>query len=117
MTDGPILPLLQVRNCLLGSIQHGLHDRRAWEMGQYLLTQSQALRPRAVVLDFTAVAVIDSFLSRILLDTAAGLRLIGSQLLICGLPNPVIVTMVELGIVVPPGTAVRDVDAALNAVA
>jgi rsbT antagonist protein RsbS len=117
MTESALLPLLQVRKCLLGSIQHGLHDRRAWEMGQYLLTESQAVRPKAVILDFTAINVIDSFLSRILLDTANGLRLIGSRLLLCGLPDPVIVSMVELGIVVPAGTAVRDVDAALDAVA
>lgn len=114
MIQSSIIPLLLVQGCLLGSIQHGLHDRRAWEMGNYLLAQCQRQRPIAVILDFTAIPLIDSFLSRVLLDTAKALRLIGSRMLLCGLPDAVIVSMVELGIVVPAGTAVRDVDAALE---
>ena len=111
-----IIPLLRVQRCLLGSIQYGLHDHRAWEMGQHVLQEAKRLSPRAVILDFTAIPLIDSFLSRVLLDMAKALHLIGTRLLMCGLPDAVIISMVELGIVVPPGTAVRDVDAALDMV-
>lgn len=109
-----LIPLLSVQGCLLASIQYGLHDRRAWQVGSYLLEQSQQKRPSAVILDFTAIPLIDSFLARVLLDVAKALRLVGSRLIICGLPDAVIISMVELGIVVPSGTAVRDIDTALR---
>ena len=112
----PIVPLLQVSGCLLGSVQSGLHDRRAGQLVRYLLSETERLRPHAVILDFSVIPLIDSFLARVLFDTAQACRLLGSYLIICGLPDAVIISMVELGIVVPFGTATRDVDTALEVV-
>ena len=114
--ESPAVPLLRVGGCLLGSIQHGLHDVRAEQMGTYILREVQSCRPRAVILDFSVIPLVDSFLSRVLIDVHRALRLMGTRLIMAGLPDPVILSMVELGVASPDIITTRDIDAAFELV-
>jgi len=112
--ESPAVPLLRVSGCLLGSIQHGLHDVRAEQMGAYILREAQNRRPRAVILDFSVIPLVDSFLSRVLIDVHRALLLMGTRLIMAGLPDPVILSMVELGVASPDIITTRDIDAAFD---
>lgn len=112
--ESPAVLLLRVGGCLLGSIQHGLHDVRAEQMGVYILQEAQNAHPHAVILDFSVIPLVDSFLSRVLIDVHQALRLMGTRLIMAGLPDPVIVSMVELGIASPDIITTRDIDAAFD---
>lgn len=111
--EPPVVPLLRVFGCLLGSVQHGLHDDAAERLAQYILSEVEKMHPSAVILDFSVIPLVDSFLGRIIFQIHAAMRLMGTQLILVNMPNAVIITMVELGVTTPQILAARDIDAAL----
>lgn len=111
--EAPIVPLLRVFGCLLGSVQHGLHDVAAERMAQYILSEVEKMHPPAVILDLSVIPLVDSFLGRILFQIHAAMHMMGTQLILVNVPNSVIITMVELGVATHQIVAARDIDAAL----
>lgn len=50
-----------------------------------------------VVLDVSALDIVDSYMARVLNDTARMLRLLGAAVVICGIQPAVALTLVEMG--------------------
>lgn len=62
------------------------------------LTQRVAqAQVRGVVIDVSALDVIDSYMARVLNDTARMLRLLGASVVVCGVQPAVALTLVEMG--------------------
>src|SRR4051812_49702808 len=82
------LPIIQIRNCLLVSIQTELHDRLALDLQDSLMARVRAVNARGVILDVSAVGVIDSYLTRILNHLGQPVRLMGGEwFLLCIRPS------------------------------
>ena len=54
------------------------------------------IQARGVVIDVSALEVVDSFMARLLKDTARMLRLLGAEVVICGIQPAVAMTLVDM---------------------
>jgi rsbT antagonist protein RsbS len=92
------VPLLRQGDLLIASIQAALSDADLRQMQDDLLKQVRAIRAQGVIIDVTAVDVIDSFAARTLRTTAQMLKLRGSDTVIVGLQPDIAFAMVQLGL-------------------
>jgi rsbT antagonist protein RsbS len=96
--DGLRIPILKINNILIASIQTELHDASAVQFKDDLLERIHAVRAQGVVIDLTAVEVVDSFIGRLISDIGAMCGLMGAQVVLTGLQPAVAITLVELGL-------------------
>jgi rsbT antagonist protein RsbS len=95
MTD---IAIIKVGTTLLATVHEGLTDAKALSFQEQLNSLLEKSQATSVVIDLTMVATIDSFLGRLLSETALGARLLGAQTLIAGIQPAVAMTLVELGL-------------------
>lgn len=91
------IPILKLKNVLLTSIQVEMTDDDALEFQADVLQKIQQTEAQGIVIDITALEVVDSYLARILNDTATMARLLGAESVICGMRPAVSLTLVEMG--------------------
>jgi rsbT antagonist protein RsbS len=87
---------LQVGNILLTSLQDGLTDRELIDLQTDLLDTIGAKDAQGVVLDVSALEVVDSYLVRRVTDTARMASVLGCSVAISGIRPAVAMTLVEL---------------------
>jgi len=98
MSDLIRVPILQIEQFLVASIQVPLHDSSAVQFRDDLLTEIHRTRARGLILDMTAMDVVDSFLGKLIGDVAEMAGLMGATVVITGLQPAVAITLVELGL-------------------
>ena len=91
------IPILKLKDLLLTSIQVDLTDQDALDFQMDILQKVTETEAKGVLIDITALDVVDSFISRILNDTAEMIRMLGAQVVICGMQPYVALTLVEMG--------------------
>ena len=91
------IPILKLKNVLLTSIQVEMTDDDALEFQADVLQKIQQTEAQGIVIDITALEVVDSYLARILNDTATMARLLGAESVICGMRPAVSLTLAEMG--------------------
>lgn len=99
--NGMRIPILKVGQVLVASIQVELHDASAVQFKDDLLEKIHDTRARGVIIDLTAIDVVDSFIGRMIADIAAMAGLMGTQVVLTGLQPAVAITLVELGLELP----------------
>ncbi|MGI6647995.1 MAG: STAS domain-containing protein [Bacillota bacterium] len=92
------IPILKIKNILIVSIQVDLSDRSVLSLQQNLLQQIDRTGATGVLIDLTAVEIIDSFMSRALTETAQMAKIMGTNVVLVGIQPAVAITMVELGV-------------------
>jgi rsbT antagonist protein RsbS len=92
------IPILQLGNCLLVSIQVDMHDRLALTLQDDLANMIVDRGARGVLIDISVLDMVDSFIGRILGNIAAIARLLDAQTVIVGMRPAVAITLVELGV-------------------
>lgn len=102
------VPILRQGSYLIASAQEALSDTELGELRDDLLTRVGKHRSSGVVIDVTAVDVMDSFSTRMLRATASMLRLRGAETVIVGIQPDVAMAMVQLGL------TLQDVPVALD---
>ena len=70
------IPILKVGDCLLVSIQVDMHDRLAMSLQDDLTKKIVATRARGVMIDISALEIVDSFIGRMLSNIAAMSRVL-----------------------------------------
>lgn len=95
------IPILRISNILITSIQAELHDASAVQFKDDLLERIHTTRAQGVVIDLTAVEVVDSFIGRLISDIGAMCGLMGARVVLTGLQPAVAITLVELGLELP----------------
>ena len=91
------IPILKLRNILLTSIQVELTDADALEFQADVPEQVRKTEAKAVVIDITALELVDSYLARILNETADMVGFLGAHTVLCGMRPAVALTLVEMG--------------------
>jgi rsbT antagonist protein RsbS len=92
------IPILQVGDCLLVSIQIDMHDRLALALQDDLTSKIVQTQARGVMIDISALAFVDSFLGRMLNNIAAMARVLDAVTVVVGMQPAVAITLVELGL-------------------
>ena len=92
------VPILKQSHYLIASIQAALTDADLLHLRDALAEKVGRFRSRGVIVDVTALDVMDSFASRTLRDLAHMIRLRGAETVIVGIQPEVALAMVQLGL-------------------
>src|SRR6187455_3749117 len=84
--------------CLLVSIQVDMHDRLAMQLQDDLTTRIAATSAHGVLIDISALEMVDSFIGRMLGNIAAMSRVLDAETVVVGMRPAVAITLVELGL-------------------
>lgn len=103
------IPVLKMGDRLLVSIQVDMHDRLAMALQDDLTNQVVKHGARGVLVDISALEMVDSFIGRMLGNIAAMARALGAETVVVGMRPAVAITLVELGL------SLGDVRTALDA--
>ena len=98
------IPILKMGQFLLVTIQVDLYDRLALDLEADLINAVEKNAAKGVLIDISAVSIVDSFMGRILGNIANMSRLLDAQTVVVGIQPAVAITLVELGL---PLTGVR----------
>ncbi len=93
-----VIPILKFEDFLIITVQTELHDQHALGLQMDILHELARARARGVLIDVTALDVVDSFLGRLIGETASMARLMGARTCLVGLQPAVAITLVELGL-------------------
>jgi rsbT antagonist protein RsbS len=107
------VPILKQRDYLIASIQAALTDADLLQLRDALVTQVGTFRSRGVIVDVTALDVMDSFAVRTLRDLAHMIRLRGAETVIVGIQPEVAFTMVQLGLTLEGVSTALDLEEGL----
>jgi rsbT antagonist protein RsbS len=107
------VPILAQAPYLIASVQSALTDADLIDLQDSLLRQAQSQRSHGVVVDVTALDVMDSFSTRTLRSLAAMLRLRGVEMVIVGIQPSVAMAMVQLGLTMLDVRTALDLDEGL----
>jgi rsbT antagonist protein RsbS len=92
------VPILKQGAVLIANVQSALTDADLLQLRDALVEKVGRFRARGVIVDVTAMDVMDSFASRTLSDIAHMIRLRGAETVIVGIQPEVAFTMVQLGL-------------------
>lgn len=83
---------------LLVTIQVDLYDRLALNLESDLIQMVNKSRARGVLIDISAVSIVDSFMGRIIGNIASMSRILDAQTVVVGMQPAVAITLIELGL-------------------
>ena len=92
------VPILKQADVLIASIQAALSDRDLDLFKDELADRVGRFRARGVVIDVTALDVLDSFATRTIRSIAHTARLRGAETIVVGIQPEVAIAMVQLGL-------------------
>jgi rsbT antagonist protein RsbS len=92
------IPVLQMGDCLLVTIQVDMHDRLAMTLRDDLTERIVTDRARGVLVDISALDMVDSFIGRMLNELASMSKVLDAVTVVVGMRPAVAITLVELGL-------------------
>jgi len=107
------VPILKQSHYLIATIQSALNDSDLLQLRDALVSKVGSLRSRCVIVDVTALDVLDSFASRTVRDLAYMIRLRGAETVIVGIQPEVAFAMVQLGITMEDVATALDLEEGL----
>lgn len=98
------IPILKMGDFLLVTVQIDLYDRLAVNLESDLVQMISRHQSRGVLIDISAVNIVDSFMGRILSNIAQMSKILDARTVVVGMQPAVAITLIELGL---PMTGVR----------
>ncbi|MDX2213694.1 MAG: STAS domain-containing protein [Oculatellaceae cyanobacterium bins.114] len=92
------IPILQMGEFLLVTIQVDMHDRLAVNLQDDLTNRISQTHANGVLIDISALEIVDSFIGRILGNIAKMSRVMDAETVVVGMQPAVAITLVELGL-------------------
>jgi rsbT antagonist protein RsbS len=108
------IPILKIGEFLLVSIQVDMHDRLAMALQDDLTERIVRDRARGVLIDISALDVVDSFIGRMLGHIASMSRVLDAETVLVGMRPAVAITLVELGLALPGILTALNVDKGMD---
>ena len=95
---------------LLVTIQVDMHDRLAMTLQDDITAMIVRNSSRGVLIDISALNMVDSFIGRMIADIAATSRILDAETVVVGMQPAVAITLVELGMALPGVRTALDVE-------
>ena len=92
------IPILRMGKCLLVTIQVDMHDQLAMTLQNDLAAAIGARESNGLLIDISALEIVDSFIGRMIANTAAMCRVLDADTVVVGMQPAVAITLVELGL-------------------
>ncbi len=108
------VPILKQGAYLIATVQTALNDRDLSDLRDALVDRVGRFRSRGVIVDVTALDVMDSFAARTLRDLAHMARLRGAHTVIVGIQPEVAFAMVQLGLTLEEIATALDLEEGLS---
>lgn len=108
------VPVLKQGDVLIASIQSALTDHDLVHLKDELADKVGRFRARGVIIDVTALDVMDSFATRTLRTLAAATRLRGAETVVVGIQPGVAIALVQLGLTLDGVTTALDLEEGLE---
>lgn len=96
-----VIPVLKIGPVLMVSIQNELYDSVAQQLQDTILYKIKDTHARAVLVDITAMEMVDSFIARVLSETAKMASVMNAQVVLVGMRPAVTMTLVDMGMTLP----------------
>jgi rsbT antagonist protein RsbS len=107
------IPILRMNRCLLVTIQVDMHDRLAMALQSDLAAAIAERATDGVLIDISSLEMVDSFIGRMIANTAAIGRILDAETVVVGMRPSVAITLVELGLALPGIHTALDVERGL----
>ena len=92
------IPILRMGELLLVTIQVDMHDQLATVLKDDLANRISATRARGVLIDISALDMVDSFIARMFGDIAQMARVMDAETALVGMQPSVAITLAEMGV-------------------
>jgi len=89
--------ILKLRGIMLTAIQVDMDDEDAMAFQADVLRVLNETESKGLIIDITAMDVVDSFMARVINDTATQARMLGAKVILCGMQPDVALTLIEMG--------------------
>ena len=104
----PEITILEMGGNLVVPLQIELHDKAAKGLQDDILKKIENTSASGMIIDISALSIVDSFLGRLLGDTARMARLMGVETVLVGMRKEIVITLLQLGF------TISDMHTALN---
>ncbi len=108
------IPILKMGTFLLVTIQVDMHDRLAMALQDDLTERIVRDHARGVLIDISALDIVDSFIGRMLGNIAGMARILDAETVVVGMQPSVAITLVELGLSLPGIRTALNVDRGMD---
>jgi len=95
------IPILRMGEFLLVTIQVDMHDQLALRLQDDLTQAIDANGTKGVLIDISALEMVDSFIGRMIADISGMARILDAKTVLVGMQPAVAITLVELGLSLP----------------
>jgi rsbT antagonist protein RsbS len=95
------IPIPKMGRFLLVTIQVDMHDRLALALQDDLTARITETGARGVLIDISALEMVDSFIGRMIANIASMARILDAETVVTGMQPAVAITLVELGLDLP----------------
>jgi rsbT antagonist protein RsbS len=95
------IAILRMGEFLLVTIQVDMHDRLAMTLQDDLTTMIEKTGARGVLIDISALEMVDSFMGRMIANISGMSRILDARTVVVGMQPAVAITLVELGLTLP----------------
>ena len=110
------IPIIQLKENLMISIQDDIYDEMVISLQNDILDNIRKKGSKGLIIDISALNIVDSFIGRTLGNIASMAKLMGARTVLVGVQPEVAITMVELGLELGNISTAKDVDKALKVI-